>query len=150
MQAMQEMEKHVGKSNAYLEIEERYKQAKYYAEEMKKEEEEEQTAVLTADMKTNPSVKYLTNIVHMGEVQAETVPQEIGTKEAAQGQSDYVRRRAVRTEMSSSLMRMRTSSAWTAGGSQERPMDLTCRWRPVRWVKSSSRAWVMATELCCT
>lgn len=90
MQAMQEMEKHVGKSNAYLEIEERYKQAKYYAEEMKKEEEEEQTAVLTADMKTNPSVKYLTNIVHMGEVQAETVPQEIGTKEAAQGQSDYV------------------------------------------------------------
>lgn len=57
---------------------------------MKKEEEEEQTAVLTADMKTNPSVKYLTNIVHMGEVQAETVPQEIGTKEAAQGQSDYV------------------------------------------------------------
>ena len=26
MQAMQEMEKHVGKSNAYLEIEERYKQ----------------------------------------------------------------------------------------------------------------------------
>ena len=41
-------------------------------------------------MKTNPSVKYLTNIVHMGEAQAETVPQEIGTKEAAQGQSDYV------------------------------------------------------------
>lgn len=90
MQAMQELEKHVGKSDAYIQMEERYKQAKYYAEQMKKEEEEEQTAVLTADMKTNASVKYLTNIVHMGEAQAENVPQEIGTDENAQTIADYV------------------------------------------------------------
>lgn len=92
-QAMQEMKKHVGKTDAYLQIEERYKQAKYYAEEMKKredEEEEEQTAVLTADMKPHTSVEYLTNIVHMGEKHAESVPKDIVPASSAPQDKDYV------------------------------------------------------------
>lgn len=91
-QAMQEMEKHVGKTDAYLRIEERYKQAKYYAEAMKKrdDEEEEQTAVLTADMKPQASVEYLTNIVHMGEKHAESVPPDIAPAPSAPQDKDYV------------------------------------------------------------
>lgn len=90
LQAMQEMQKHVGKTDAYLQIEERYKQAKYNSEAKRNDMEEEQTAVLTSDMKPQNSVEYLTNIVHMGEKQAETVPADIETDKTASLDKDYV------------------------------------------------------------
>ncbi len=85
--AMQEMEKHVGKSDAYLKIEERYKQAKYYADKMS---EEEETAVLTSDMRPDVQVEYQTNIVHMGEKHAESVPKDILQEQTAVEDRDYV------------------------------------------------------------
>lgn len=77
-QAMQEMEKHVGRNDAYLQMEQRYKQALRYADELKKKEEEMTKPIETPadDKAPQDAVEYLVNVTHTPEDYVDTLSED--------------------------------------------------------------------------